>query len=206
MPHKHIHRILKEHIPSGVHKAKRLVAFKYPKLLLLALSIIFAYYIFSLPEIRASISNIGEFDYISNLIAGILFSFGFTTAFSVGYLITAQHSSIILASIVAALGALAGDLITFKTIKFSFMDEFKQLEKQKALKKIGDVVKHNKHVLIRHYLIYIFAGLVLASPLPDEIGVSMLAGLTTIKPKVFALISFLLHLVGFYIIIYLGAM
>jgi len=33
----------------------------------------------------------------------------------------------------------------------------------------------------------------IATPLPDEFGVGVLAGMTTIKPKILATISFLLH-------------
>jgi len=85
-----------------------------------------------------------------------------------------------------------GDLIIFKTIKTSFTKEFKELEKIKVIHGIEKIVKKNKHVLIRHYLLYLFAGIAITSPLPDELGVSMLAGLTTINPIKLAIISFLL--------------
>lgn len=202
--HRHIHRILKKHAPSTIHKAKRLVAFKYPKFLLLTICIIAAYYLFSLSSVKDYISGLGQLGYFTNLIAGILFSFGFTTPFSMGFLITIAPKNILIASIISGVGSLIGDMIIFKTIKISFIDEFRELEKKKALKKIREIVEHNRHILIRHYLVYIFAGIILASPIPDEVGVSMLAGLTTVKPKIFALISFILHTIGFYIIISLG--
>ena len=204
MPHRHINQILKKHSPHAVHKAKRLLAFKYPKLVILILSIVFAYYVFSLLEVKGYISILGQFNYLSDFIAGVFFSFGFTTAFSIGYFITSSPTNMFLTSLIAGVGSVIGDVIIFRTIKISFMDEFRELEKKKAIKKIGEIVKHNRHVLIRHYLVYIFAGIILASPLPDELGVSMLAGLTTIKPKIFAGISFLLHVAGFYVILYLA--
>lgn len=206
MPHRHIHRILKKHSPEAVHKAKRLLAFKYPKLFLLSATIIFAYYLFGLASIQNYVAGIGsQVNYLTDFVAGILFSFGFTTAFSIGYFITSSPSNIIITGLVAGVGSVIGDMVIFRTIKISFMDEFRELEKKKALRKIGEVIKNNPHVLIRHYLVYIFAGIILASPLPDELGVSMLAGLTTIKPKIFMLISFILHVIGFYVIMYLAA-
>lgn len=204
MPHKHIHRILKSHSPAGVHKARRLVAFKYPKLLFLVVIISLSYYLFTLPAIKIFVANLGRFSYLSDFIAGLLFSFGFTTPLSIGYIITSNSQNLIITSLIAGAGSLIGDMVIFKTIKFSFMDEFKELEKRRAIQKIEKIVEKNKHVLIRHYLIYIFAGIILASPLPDEIGVSLLAGLTTVKPKIFAIISFLLHSIGFYIIAYIA--
>ena len=172
--------------------------------MLLVLSIVFAYYVFSLLEVKGYISSLGQFNYLSDFIAGIFFSFGFTTAFSIGYFITSSPTNMFLTSLIAGVGSVIGDVVIFRTIKMSFMDEFMELKKKKALKKIGEIVEKNKYVLIRHYLTYIFAGLILASPLPDEIGVSMLAGLTTIKTKIFIVISFLLHVIGFYALIYIA--
>ena len=73
------------------------------------------------------------------------------------------------------------------------MDEIKRLERTKAIRKIENITKKNRHVKVMHYLLYIFAGIMIASPLPDEIGVSMLAGLTTIRPLKLGIISFLVH-------------
>lgn len=94
-----------------------------------------------------------------------------------------------------------GDLLIFKMIKFSFMDEFHELEKTKAIHEIEKIVNKKKRVLILHYLLYIFAGLILATPLPDELGVAMLAGLTTIKPLKLAIISFLIHSASIFLIL-----
>ncbi|MEX2017125.1 MAG: hypothetical protein WD876_01495 [Candidatus Pacearchaeota archaeon] len=203
MPHQHIQKILKEHSPEGVHKAKRLLSFKYPKLMLLVAAIVLAYYVFKLPSVKIFVSGL-QVNYISDFIAGILFSFGFTTPFSIGYFITTTPANILITSLIAGVGSVIGDMIIFRTIKISFMDEFKKLEKKKAIRKIGEIIKNNPHVLIRHYLVYIFAGIILASPLPDELGVSMLAGLTTIKPKIFMALSFILHVIGFYAIMWIA--
>ena len=82
------------------------------------------------------------------------------------------------------------------------MDEFKSLEKTKLIREIEHIVKKNKFVLVRHYLLYIFAGIMIATPLPDELGISMLAGLTTIKPLKLAIISFILHTSAIFVILY----
>ncbi len=191
--HKKIHAILRKHHPSAVHKAKRLFRFKYPKLFLLILSFIIVYYLFQNSNISAWISGLEKIGYLGSLIAGSLVSFGFSTALGVGFFIALNPQSIILAAILGGFGAMIGDFIIFKSIKFSFMDEFKQLEKTPALRKIEEIVRKKKRVVILHYLLYIFAGLVLATPLPDELGVAMLAGLTTIKPVKFVIVSFLVH-------------
>jgi uncharacterized membrane protein YdjX (TVP38/TMEM64 family) len=53
----------------------------------------------------------------------------------------------------------------------------------------------------RHYLVYAFAGLIIASPLPDELGVALLAGFTHIKPWKFAIISYVCNTLGILIML-----
>ena len=143
-------------------------------------------------------------DYLGIFLAGTLFSFGFTTPISMGFLINVEVESIILAALLGGFGAMLADLTIFKVIRFSFMDEIKKLEKTKAIKRIEEIVENNRYIRIKHYLLYVFSGLIIASPLPDEIGVSILAGLTHIKPFKLALISFCCNTLGIFIIIYLG--
>ena len=188
-----IHYHLKKSIPHAVHKARKIFGLRHPKLIFLTFSILFAYYIFSKPFMLEWISKLNGLDYFGIFISGILSTFGFTAPFSVGFLLYSVPESILLATIIGGIGAMFADLLIFKLIRFSFMDEIKDLEKNKVIRKIENVVKNNKHILIRHYLLYIFAGILISTPLPDEIGVSILAGLTTIKPLKLAIISFILH-------------
>ena len=191
--HKHIHKAIRKHAPKSVQKIKKLFSFKYPKLFLLLLSIVLAYYIFTRPGVQNIIYGLDKSSYLGIFIAGILIVFGFSSPFSIGFFILAKPENLLLAILIGGVGAVVGDLLIFKAIKFSFMDEFKELEKTEIIKTIEKAVKHNKNILIRHYLLYIFGGIILASPLPDEIGISMLAGLTTIKASTIAWTGFILH-------------
>lgn len=191
--HKQIHKKIKKHIPHTVHKAKKIIGFQYPKLLILIVSIILAYYIFSQSSVMDWVGGLNNLSYLGIFIAGMLLAFGFSAPFSVGFFIAAQPQNILLATLIGGFGAMMGDMIIFKTIKLSFMDEFHKLEKTKTIKFIEEKIKNNKNILIKHYLMYIFAGIMIATPLPDEIGVSMIAGLTTIKPLFLSIVSFILH-------------
>jgi uncharacterized membrane protein YdjX (TVP38/TMEM64 family) len=198
---KKIHRELRKNIPYGVHKAKKIFSFKYPKLLLLAIIIFLSYNIFSSEAVSEWIISFSRFGNLGIFFSGILSVFGFTAPLGIGFLIKIESENIFLGTLIGGVGAMIGDLIIFKTIKFSFMDEFRQLEKTGAIQRIRNIVKKNKHVLIKHYLLYIFAGIVIATPLPDELGVSMLAGLTTIKQSKMALIAFILHSIAMFLIL-----
>ena len=182
---------------------KRLFNFKYPKIMLLVLAIILAYILFRNPFIQSYISHLGALSYLGIFIAGILFAFGFTAPFSVGFFINLDPSNIWLAGMVGGLGALIADLIIFKTIKISFEDEFKRLRNSKAIVKIKGLIERSLAEKIKVYLMYAFAGILIASPLPDEAGVIMLAGLTKISAKSLALISFILNTLGIIILLIL---
>jgi len=198
--HKKIHAILREHHLAGTKKAKKIFRFKYPKLSLLILLMIFAYWLFSTPFASKLIEYTERLGYAGIFISGALTPLGFTAPLGFGMLYNLIPKNIILAAIIGGLGALTADLIIFHSIKLSFTDELKKLEKTPAIKEIEKIVKKNKHVKVFHYLLYLFAGIVILSPLPDEIGVSMLAGLTTIKPLKFAIISFFLHTLTIFLI------
>jgi uncharacterized membrane protein YdjX (TVP38/TMEM64 family) len=201
-PKRQIHKKLKKHIPKGVHKAKKLFSLKYPKLFLIVIFILLAYYIFSQKQVLDFVSNLDQLSYFGIFIAGIFLAFGFSAPFSVGFFIVAQPNNLFLATLIGGIGAMVGDMIIFKTIKFSFMDEFEKLKRIKIIKYIRKISIKNKHLLIKHYLLYVFAGILIATPLPDEVGVSMLAGLTNINPKKLAVISFILHSTAIFLILY----
>ena len=181
---------------------KRLFKFHYPKLIILALAIVAAYAIFTNAFVISWLTNL-EFLHRNwaALLAGILIAFGFTAPFGIGLLIALNSGSFWLTALIGASGALLADILIFKTIRFSFMDEFERLEKTSAFEFVEREFKHDFKAHVRNYLLYIFAGLVIASPLPDEVGVVMLAGLTRIRPFLFIAMSFALHLLGIAVIL-----
>jgi len=198
---KKIHGHIKKHFPKSVRKARKIFGFRYPKFFLLIFSVFLAYLIFRELNVSAWILRLDNLSYLGTFIAGFLYSFGFFTPFSVGFFIAAKPDSIILAALIGGVGSTIADLLIFKTIKSSFTDEFKKLEKNRIIKKIENIVKKNKSILIRHYLLYLFAGIIIATPLPDEVGVSMLAGLTTVNPKKLAAIGFAVHTIAIFLIL-----
>jgi len=171
----------------------RLFKIRYPKITLLIICIILAYFIFSLQSVQQLFRNFGTTSYLGVFFAGFLFSFGFTTPFAIGAFLIMNPASILLAAIVGGIGAMLADLTIFGIIKISFMDEFRMMAKKKTFKKIHLIPLNKK---IKHYLIYAFAGIVIASPLPDELGISMLAGLGHVKVFPIALISFIFNTLG----------
>jgi hypothetical protein len=135
--------------------------FRYRKIALLVLSIIAAYFIFSNPKVSILMTHIGSWSYLGVFIAGIFFTLGFTSPLSAGFFITLNPENIWLAGILGGLGAMFGDLLIFKFIRFSFMDEFHRLKKTAIMReKIPSGIKSSstlctplqEYLLPRHSL------------------------------------------------------
>jgi len=178
-----------------------LVNFKYPKLLGLILVIILAYITFSNSTINTLISELGGLSYLGVFIAGILFAFGFTAPIAAGFFITLNPSNIWIAGIIGGVGALISDVAIFRFVRFSFMDEFSRLKKTKAIKRTDKFLKNLLGNRIKSYLLYFIAAVFIASPLPDEAGVIMLAGLTKIKLSTIVKWGFILNTIGIIILL-----
>ncbi|MEK6927679.1 MAG: hypothetical protein AABX11_04565 [Nanoarchaeota archaeon] len=179
----------------------RLFKFKYPKITLLIVISIAAYFLFNLPEVSEFFLKLNGLSYLGIFIAGLLFSFGFTTPLAIGIFIVSAPENILLAAIIGGFGAMLSDITIFKIIRFSFMDEFNRLEKTHPAKIINAEIKKEIPKKIRNYLLYFLAGLIIASPLPDEVGVTMLAGLSHIKTIYLAIIGLIFNTLGIFVML-----
>lgn len=178
--------------------------FKYPKIAGLILAIIFAYFIFRNPIVRNFISNLDGGGNFGIFIAGMGYTFGFTSPFSTGFFLTLNTKDILFSGIIAGLGAMFADLVIFRFARFSFADEFHKLRDEGISIRLKEFMRKIAGKRTRKILLYIFACILIASPLPDEAGVIILAGLTKIKPKIMAIISFVLNTIGIIIILITG--
>jgi len=174
---------------------------KYPKFLLLFITFLVAYLLFYGKDYGPFRDFIASLGYSGTFVAGMLFTYGFTAAPATAiFLILAQHQNIYIASLIGGLGALIGDLFIFSFIRRSFIDEIRRLSKERIVKYFNGRLPG----LFKKYLLPLVAGFIIASPLPDEIGVAMLASSGLISTKVFSVISYLLNTVGIFALLYLG--
>lgn len=182
---------------------RRLLNFRYPKLSILIVLILLAYFLFSEEYAQSVINSIGLGGVLGLLIAGFFFSFGFTAPFSVGYFVTSGFDHIILSALIASVAAMISNLLIITSLRFSFKDEFRSLENEKIVRKIENFVKNEFGNKISLYLVYAFAGFLIASPLPNEAGDFILAGLSKISFKILTLISFILSFLGIAILLWI---
>lgn len=179
----------------------RLFKLHYPKLLLFFLAIILAYFIFKNPSVSNFISGLDNLGYLGIFIAGILLAFGFTAPFAVGFFIILSPENIWLAAFIGSLGAVIGDLAIFNFIRFSFMEEFKRLKNTKLFREADLLLEKEIGHRFKVYLMYLFAEILIASPLPDEVGILMLAGLKKIRQSILGIMSFVVHVIVILIVL-----
>ena len=181
------------------------VLIKYPKLLLMAITAFLAYGLFQDQGVQSFFHSLGGLGYLSAFLGGMLFAFGFGAPFGVAILATiANDLNIFIAAAVGGLGALLSDYLLFKFIRVTFNDEIQRFKDSKAFALFNGMLVRRIPPKAAFYISLGVAGLVIASPLPDELGVAMLAGITTVRERTFALISFSLNTIGILAVLALG--
>lgn len=135
--------------------------------------------------------------YIGSFAAGIFFTSVFTTAPAVAAFVEiAQFNSIVIMALLGGLGAVLGDLIIFHFVKDRFAADVKYLLALRGWRRLDFMIFHRR--LFRWISVFLGA-LVIASPLPDEIGIALL-GLSKIKNRNFIFLSYILNTLGILII------
>jgi len=118
-------------------------------------------------------------------------TFGFSTGV-VTLLILAEKLSLPLIGIIAGAGGVFGDFMLFRFVKDRLVTE---------IKPIYDSMDHNHHLIkllhTKHFrwMFPVFGAIVIASPLPDEVGVTLM-GISKMKTRTFLLLSFILNVSG----------
>ena len=175
---------------------KLLFKFKYHKTILIILAIALSYFIFTNDYISGYLYQIGGFSYFGAFIAGILFAFGFTAPLSAGFFLAYNPSNIFLGAIIGGFGAVISDLLIFIFMRSYLKDELISIEHQKEVYRIRKLISRNFGHKLKTYLVYAFAGILIASPLPDEVAFLILAGVPHIKVRFLAKLVFVLHTLG----------
>lgn len=172
--------------------------YKYKNLSFLLLSILFAAGISRFESFHQFLLHLGTFGYISIFFAGFLFVSTFTVSTGIVILlILAELYSPFEIGLVAGAGAVFGDVVIFKFVKDRLADELQDyydiLDRKHTLQKIF------KSKYFR-WTPPVIGAIIIASPLPDELGVSLM-GISKMKTYQFLLLSFILNAIGIFLVI-----
>lgn len=174
---------------------------KYWNLAVVGLSLVAAVILSRIEWFHNLLLNLGDLGYLGAYIAGVLFVSTFTVATgSVILLILAEKLMPLELGLIAGLGAVTGDLLIFRFVRNGLVDD---------LRSIYDIVDSKHHfVKLLHtkyfnWTLPVIGALIIASPLPDELGVSLL-GISKIGMSRFVILSYLLNTAGIFVVLALS--
>lgn len=160
------------------------------------LSIFIAIILARTGALEGIVTSTQEMRFLGSFISGVLFVSVFTVApATVALGEIAQSNSVIVVAILGGSGALIGDLIIFRFVKDKLSEDLLDLVKTSRSERLKSIFKMRGV----KWAAPLVGALIIASPLPDEIGVAML-GLSKMKNSLFIPLSFILNSAGILII------
>lgn len=189
---------------------------KHHNLILLIFSLVIAYYIFKSEYFYIFVSRLGDLGYIGSFIAGVFFAHGLTTVpAAVALYVMAKILNPFFIALIAASGTVLSDYLIFRFVRDKLTDEIRLLTEEigQLTQPISSLVFHKKikfiiwkkmaHSRIWKTIIPVIAGFIIASPLPDELGVALF-GAVKFELKKFIVCAYCLHFIGILTITYLS--
>ncbi|KND51127.1 MAG: hypothetical protein ABA06_02320 [Parcubacteria bacterium C7867-001] len=166
-------------------------------LVIIAISLVVAGILIGNNSFALLLEQTKELSILGTFIAGIFFTSLLTVApatVTIGELALGQ--GVLFTAFWAALGAVCGDLIIFRFIRDRFSEHLTSLlAEQGAYRRF----KRLMSLKSLRWLAFLVGGLIIASPLPDEIGITIL-GFTKMRMRTFILLSFVFNFLAAFVV------
>lgn len=170
---------------------------------LIASLLVFFFFVKDSVFIENIIDRLGTIGYLGAFIAGIFFVSIFTVAPAAVVLFElASDMNPILIAIAAGAGAMLGDYLIFRYFKDKVFEEVMPI-----FKKMGGVSLVKKIFLTPYFsfLLPLLGAIMVASPMPDEVGLAVM-GASKIKPIPFFILTFILNACGILLTVVLASL
>jgi len=159
-------------------------------------SIVGAVLLVRLGTVEGFLASVGGLPQVGSFIAGMFFTSVFTTAPSIAVLGELSLSSPLwVVALFGGIGAVVGDYILFLIVRDGLSKDVKFLLAHVGVRRFRKIF----HTRFMHQLLPLFGALILASPLPDELGLALL-GFSKINKDRFLLISLAMNSFGIFLI------
>ncbi len=175
-------------------------SWKYKNTTLLIVSLAVFFYFADSVVVQGFIDGLGSLGYVGAFITGMLSVSTFTVAPALVVLFTlADYLNPFEVALLAGFGSMAGDYLIFRFIKDRVYEELQPLFARLGGTRISTLL----HTPYFAWFLPILGGTIIASPLPDELGVSIL-GISKMKSWKFLILSFCLNAIGIFIVVTLA--
>lgn len=167
---------------------------------LLLISLVIAGLLLVTPSVEYLLTATIEREVTVSFLAGVFFT-SVLTAPSAIVILGELGGSISpwLVAAVGALGAVFGDLILFQLIESHFNKDIEHFVRTRRIQALFSFSRFRSFT----WLLPFVGGLVIASPLPDELGVALL-GVAKLPPKTFVIVSYLSNFFGILLVALVG--
>ena len=160
---------------------------------LIAASVLVALVLARTHVLTQLLTSTKELELLGTLVAGMFFTSIFTTAPAIATLgEIALTQSVYLTAFVGAVGSVLGDLLIFRFMRDRISaDVYELLREERLLGRMRKIFK------FKHFRWFtLLAGvLLIASPLPDELGIALL-GFSRVNARYFVMLSFVFNFLG----------
>lgn len=138
---------------------------------------------------------------ITSFFAGILYSSFFTSSIAVAVFIVLGVDGFnpLVVAVLGGIGSLCTDLLIFKFVRTNIFSDLKFVDKKLAKGFFSRLFLRKPF----HFLTVILGMIIIASPLPDELGVGLLAA-SKLNVRNFIILSYVLNTIGIFLITLLG--
>lgn len=179
--------------PLSLHHRR----WRYRNLCFVILSIVIVYISFRIPSVQNLFTHVGDWGYIGAVLAGIFYVITFTTVPALAILYEFSHTlNLLELSILAGFGSVIGDFLIFSFLRKKHILDIEKLGERFHASPLYHLL-HSRYFL---WLTPVLGAIIIASPLPDELGISLLSA-SKLKKWQFILLTFVLDSVGIWLII-----
>ena len=165
-------------------------------LFFVGLSVIFTIFLIRFGVLESILSVSGGYAILSSFVAGFFWTSVFTISpASIAIAHLSHGIDPVTLAVWGAFGAMTGDLIIFSFIKDVFSEDIKGAIKTSRFKRfLGKT-----HFSFLRWFGPMIGALVIISPLPDEIGLSLM-GISKMKTRYLIPMTFILNFIGIYLL------
>lgn len=166
----------------------------YTNLVFIALGIAATFILAKTPTFSTLLLSLGSFSYLGAFVAGLLFVCTPTTTIgALTLVILSKALPILPLCLVAGFGAVTADIGMFRFVRGDLFVELEDIYNQMHGRKLS----HIFHSKLFRWTLPVIGAIIIASPLPDEIGVGLL-GISKLSAWRFSLLSWVLNSVGIF--------
>jgi len=174
-------------------KLKKLVL----KAFIFILSLSFAWYLIKSGTLDTLVHSLLPIRFLAEFVAGLFYTSFLTSPIAVAMLIIlATDSNPIILAFMAGAGSVAGDLIIVKLFRKDLSQDINLATHQLHIDRVNKILRKLK----LDFVTTILGAIIVASPLPDELGLMML-GASKLSYQQIAIISFILNTAGILLIV-----